>query len=96
MLCNFARARLTRAPRLHHKRQERQVAGTLDRHSELTLMPGARAGLSSRADLPTLGYKTMQPVRLLVINVSHFLLTEKARLAPTSDPTPATALLAGL
>jgi hypothetical protein len=40
---------------LGHKWQQRYVTSTLDRHRQLTLMPGACTGLAPRANLAPIG-----------------------------------------
>jgi hypothetical protein len=69
------------------------MASALDRHDELTLMPGARPCPPPWLDLAAVSQKPAQHVRLLVINLKGLFLTENALfLSPSAHPTMAVAL----
>ena len=62
------------------RRQQRDLAGTLDRHGQLTLMDGAGTGRAARKDLAALGQIAAQLRRILVIDLSDLVDAEAANL----------------
>jgi len=77
----------------YDKRQQCQVAGTLDGHRELALMLGAGSCLPPRANLSPVGQVVAQYVDLLVIDMFDLLFAEATGLASPAVP-PATATAA--
>src|ERR1700730_950004 len=67
--------------------QERHGARPPDGAGELTLMPGAAAGDSSRSDLPPLRHEVLQSADILVVDELHLVHTELADFTP-AEPAP--------
>src|SRR5438105_14427419 len=77
--------------------QEREKARPLDRHRELTLIEGFRAGDAARNDLARLGGIALQGGEILVVDRLHAFSGEAAELAATREAAAAAAaaLLSG-
>jgi hypothetical protein len=69
---------------LGHVRQERHLAGALDRDGDLALVAAARAADPPGADLPLLGDVPPQLADVLVVDLLDLALAEEARLAPAA------------
>ncbi len=74
-------------------RQQRDVAGALERDGQLALVPGAGAGLAARLDLGALGQVAAQAVDLLVVDLDGLVGAEGADLAAASVAVVVVALL---
>jgi len=59
-------------------RQQGQIAGTLDRFSDFSLVSGAVAGDTARNDLAAFGDEVAQCARLFIIDGQVFLGAETA------------------
>ncbi len=68
------------------------MARPFDRHGQAALVFGACSDLAARFDLAAFRQKPTQLVRLLIIDLFHFLRAERAharRAGPTVAPAPA-------
>src|SRR5436309_8494560 len=61
-------------------RQERHLAGVLDRTGDLPLLLCAHAGHPPRADLPAVGDELAQQRGVLVVDIGDALLVERVHL----------------
>src|SRR2546430_12831861 len=71
--------------------QQRQKARPLDRHRELALIEGFRAGDAARNDLARLGDIALQGGEILVVDRLHAFGGEAAELAATRKAAAAAA-----
>src|SRR2546423_2354703 len=71
--------------------QQRQKARPLDRHRQLTLIEGFRAGDAARNDLARLGDIALQGGEILVVDRLHAFSGEAAELAATREAAAAAA-----
>src|SRR5579864_742324 len=65
------------------KRQQRDVAGLLDRRTQTALVWRAHTGQAARNDLPALGHKLRQQAHVFVIDRLDLLSTKLADLLAT-------------
>jgi hypothetical protein len=72
------------------ERQQSDVAGTLDRFGQLSLMIRTGTGNPSRGNLAALGNEVPQGTDILVIDCGLLVSTETANLATAITPTGAT------
>src|SRR3954454_20341497 len=77
-------------------REERHLAGALDRARDLVLVPAARSGDAARADLALLRDVPAQRARVLVVDVLDLRLAELAALAADRAALVAGPLAAAL
>src|SRR5262245_44667566 len=70
-------------------REQREVAGALDRGRELTLVERLRAGDAARDDLARLGDVLLQRGQILVVDLLHAFRRETAELATAREGTVA-------
>src|SRR5258707_1395449 len=66
---------------LRHIRDERDLAGALDRRLQLALVLGAGAGNAPRQDLAALGHERPDQLHILVVDVVDLVRAELADLA---------------
>jgi hypothetical protein len=64
-----------------HIRQQRHLACALDRDRDLSLMPATRTSHPTVSDLASLGQVSPQLVDILVVDFSHLVLAQEARLS---------------
>ena len=78
LLGRFHRARSRAARGAASERQQSNVAGTLDGHTEPTLVTRANAGHAARKNLAALLHELRKNVGALVVDQVHFLDTKLA------------------
>src|SRR5436190_5759211 len=76
--------------------QQRQKARPLDRHRELALIEGFRAGDATRNDLARLGDIALEGGEILVVDRLHAFGGETAELPATREAAAAAAAAAAL
>jgi hypothetical protein len=77
------------SPLIRRVRQQRDVAGTLDRFRQHALMRRTTTGDSSRQDLASFGQVVLQQPDVFEIDKVYFVDTEATNASPVH--TPATA-----
>src|SRR4051812_11673603 len=77
---------------VRHVRDQRNLAGALERRLQLALMHRARARDAPRQDLPALRHERAQQLHVLVIDVVDLVCAELANLA-AAEHRPALSLL---
>src|SRR5271163_3139788 len=72
---------------LEHIREQRELAGPLDRRGDLALVAPTGAGDATRADLALLGHEPAQAGHVLVVNLLDLVSAVRTWLAPAA-PRP--------